>query len=328
MNIFSTLKEQIRDQKITLVFPEGEDVRILEASARLKKEQLVDAILLGDADTIKNAADAHDISLDGIRIIDPYHYEAFEEMVAQMVEIRRGKVTEDQARELLRQTNYFGTMLVKQDIADGLVGGVIYSTGDTVRPGLQIIKTKPNTPLMSGAFLMMRGDEAYIFGDCAINIKPYAEQLAAIAIETAKTAETFGIAPQVAMLSFSTKGSGKGEDVDKVRKATAIAKQQSPTLALDGELQFDAAFVPDIAEKKAPESNVAGKANVFIFPDLEAGNIGYKIAQRLGQFEAVGPILQGMAKPISDLSRGADAEDVYKTAIITASQVISNRKAL
>lgn len=207
------------------------------------------------------------------------------------------------------------------DQADGMVSGAVHSTGDTVRPALQIIKTRPGVARTSGAYIMQRGrDERYLFADNAINIDPNAQELAEIAVESAKTAQLFDIDPKVALLSFSTKGSAKAPQVDKVVEATQIAHELAPDLALDGELQFDAAFVPSVAKQKAPGSDVAGEANVFIFPELQSGNIGYKIAQRFGGFEAIGPILQGLNKPVSDLSRGANEEDVYKLAIITAAQ--------
>ena len=228
--------------------------------------------------------------------------------------------------ELLKDENYFGTMLTHMGITDGLVSGAIHSTGDTVRPALQIIKTKPGISRTSGAFLMMRGNEQekYLFSDCAINVAPSPQELAEIAIASAETAKMFDIEPRVAMLSFSTKGSAKAEQADATIEATRIAKELAPELAIDGELQFDAAYNQSVAQLKAPESEVAGKANVFVFPDLQSGNIGYKIAQRLGNFEAIGPILQGLNKPISDLSRGCNEEDVYKLSIITAAQALSN----
>ncbi len=215
-------------------------------------------------------------------------------------------------------------MLVYLDVVDGLISGAVHSTSDTVRPALQIIKTRPGVNLTSGAFIMLRKNDRFLFSDCAINPDPNAEQLAEIAVESARTAEMFDIDPQVALLSFSTKGSGAGPMVDKVREATEIAKENAPELALDGELQFDSAFSTDVAQKKAPESEVAGQANVFVFPELQSGNIGYKIAQRLGGFEAIGPILQGLNKPIADLSRGSIEEDVYKLSIITANQALMN----
>lgn len=282
----------------------------------------MEPVLVGSPEEIYAAAEEQGFNLTDIEIYDPENYDKFDEMVASFVERRKGKATEEQAREVLKSGNYFGTMLVYQDIADGLISGAVHSTSDTVRPALQIVKTRPGTSLTSGAFLMLRKNDQFIFSDCAINPDPNAEQLAEIAIESARTAKMFGIDPKVALLSFSTKGSASGDMVSKVVEATKIAKEQAPDLALDGELQFDAAFSPDVATKKAPDSDVAGNANVFVFPELQSGNIGYKIAQRLGGFEAIGPILQGLAKPIADLSRGCIEEDVYKLSIITANQFL------
>ena len=249
------------------------------------------------------------------------------EMVVQFVERRNGKADEKQAREILLDNNYFGTMLVYMGIADGMVSGAIHSTGDTVRPALQIIKTKPGISRVSGAFILIRGgqqQEKYLFSDCAINVNPTAEELSEIAIESAKTAELFDIPTNVALLSYSTKGSGTGEAVDKVVKARELIeeKNHNENYHFDGELQFDAAYERKVASLKAPNSDVAGKASVFIFPELQSGNIGYKIAQRLGNFEAIGPILQGLNQPVSDLSRGCNEEDVYKLSIITAAQTL------
>ena len=214
--------------------------------------------------------------------------------------------------------------MVHMGLADGLVSGAVHSTGDTVRPALQIIKTKPGVSRTSGAFIMINSDKSkkYLFSDCAININPNAQELAEIAVESAKTAELFGIEPNVALLSFSTKGSAKSEEALKVAEAARIAKELAPNYNIDGELQFDAAFVPSVGKQKAPDSSVAGEATVFVFPEIQSGNIGYKIAQRFGNFEAIGPILQGLNKPISDLSRGCNEEDVYKLAIITANQAL------
>ncbi len=244
-------------------------------------------------------------------------------MVAAFIERRKGKVTEEDARNILLDENYFGTMLVYMGKAHGLVSGAAHSTADTVRPALQIIKTKPGIRKTSGVFIMVRGDEKYVFADCAINIAPDSQDLAEIAVESAQTAKMFDIDPRVAMLSFSTKGSAKSPETEKVIEAVRLAKEMAPDLTLDGEFQFDAAFVPSVAKKKAPDSVIQGDANVFIFPSLEAGNIGYKIAQRLGNFEAVGPILQGLNQPVNDLSRGCNAEDVYKLSLITAAQALA-----
>ena len=239
-----------------------------------------------------------------------------------MVELRKGKMSDEECRKALSKGNYFGTMLVKMGLADALLGGATYSTADTVRPALQLIKTKPGNKIVSSCFIMVRptadGDERLAMGDCAINIAPTEDELVEIALETAKCAKTFGIDPKVAFLSYSTKGSGKGEAVDKVVNACNKAKEAAPELAIDGELQFDAAVSPVVAGTKCKGSPVAGQANTFIFPDINAGNIGYKIAQRLGGFEAYGPILLGLNAPINDLSRGCNADEVYKMAIITA----------
>ncbi len=323
MPLFTDLGKKISGKGIRIVFPEGTDIRVLGAAVRLKADNLVNPILLGNPDEIGAVADENHWTLRDIEIIDPANYEKIDEMVEAHVERRAGKSDEEKSREALKDAATFGTMLVYQGYADGLVCGAVYSTSDTVRPALQIIKTRPGTKLTSGAFIMLPREEdgnRFIFADCAININPDAEALAGIAVESAKTAELFDIDPKVAMLSFSTKGSASSPEVDKVVEATRIAKEKAPNLAIDGELQFDAAYVYDVAQKKAPESEVAGQANVFVFPEIQSGNIGYKIAQRFGGYQAIGPILQGLNKPISDLSRGCNEEDVYKLSIITAVQ--------
>ena len=248
-----------------------------------------------------------------------------DEMIGAFVDRRKGKNTREEAVEMLKDPAYFGTMLVYQDLAEGMVCGAVYSTGDTVRPALQIIKTRPNVKLISGAFIMVpphTNGQKLVFADCAININPDAQSLAEIAVESAKTAKMFGIDPKVALLSFSSHGSASSPEVDKVNEATKIAKELAPDLTIDGELQFDAAFVPTVAKQKVPDSPLNGEATVYVFPEIQSGNIGYKIAQRLGNFEAVGPIFQGLNKPVSDLSRGCVEEDVFKVAIITANQVL------
>ena len=320
--MFDALKTKISGKDVRIVFPEAMDPRILGAVVRLKRENLLEPVLLGNPDEINESAKAKGFDLTDIEIHDPENYDKFDEMVASFVERRKGKATEEQAREMLKDGNYFGTMLVYLDVVDGLISGAIHSTSDTVRPALQIVKTRPGVNLTSGAFIMLRKNDRFLFSDCAINPDPNAEQLAEIAVESARTAEIFDIDPKVALLSFSTKGSGSGPMVDKVAEATKIAKENAPDLALDGELQFDSAFDTTVAQQKAPDSDVAGHANVFIFPELQSGNIGYKMAQRLGGFEAIGPILQGLNKPIADLSRGCIEEDVYKLSIITANQAL------
>ena len=324
MDLFDNLKQKVAGANKTIVFPEGQEPRIFRAAIRLKNDGLVVPILLGKVDEIKQNAENEGVDLGDIELIDPNTYpeDKFAEMVEAFVERRKGKNTKEQAETMLRDVNYFGTMLVYMDKADGLVSGAIHSTGDTVRPALQIIKTKPGVSRTSGAFVMVKGDERYLFADCAININPGVQELAEIAVESANTAKIFDIDPQVAMLSFSTMGSAKSDEVTKVQEAVKLAKELAPNEKIDGELQFDAAFVPVVAKQKAPESEVAGHANVFIFPELQSGNIGYKIAQRLGGFEAIGPVLQGLNKPVSDLSRGSVEEDVYKVAIITAAQAL------
>ncbi|QTJ59108.1 phosphate acetyltransferase [Dolosigranulum pigrum] len=325
MDLFESLKQKVSGKGMRIVFPEATDARILNAVVRLHSEGLVVPILIGNEAEVHKAAENYRFNLDGIEILDPKDYAEFDAMVDAFVERRNGKATEEQAREILTDVNYFGTMLVYMGKADGLVSGAAHSTADTVRPALQIIKTREGVSRTSGAFIMLRGQERYLFADCAINPNPDAQVLSEIAVESARTAEMFDIDPKVAMLSFSTKGSASGEQADKVIEATKLAKEQNPDLAIDGELQFDAAFVSAVAQAKAPGSNVAGQAKVFVFPELQAGNIGYKIAQRLGGFEAVGPILQGLNQPISDLSRGCVEEDVYKTAIITANQALMSK---
>lgn len=324
MELFESLKQKIRGKNISIVFPEGDDVRILGAASRLAKDGLVNPIILGAKETVEKVAKDADIDLSNLEIIDYLNQPAdqIDEMVSAIVERRKGKTDEAKARQWLKDPNYFGTTLVYMNKINGMVSGANHPTGDTVRPALQIIKTKPGVKLISGAFIMQKGDERYLFADCAINLDPDANALAEIAVESGKVAKTFDIDPKVALLSFSTKGSAKGDMVTKVQEATKLAQEQAPDMAIDGEMQFDAAFVPTVAEKKAPGSKVAGKATVFVFPELQSGNIGYKIAQRFGGFEAIGPILQGLNKPVSDLSRGSNEEDVYKVAIITAAQAL------
>src|SRR4051794_1916682 len=322
-DLFAGIKDQLNGQNMKIVFPEGLDERILTAAGRLAEDKVLTPILVGNIEQIEAKAKELNISLEAAEIYDPANYAAMDELVASFVERRKGKATEEDARKILLDENYFGTMLVYTNKADGLVSGAAHSTADTVRPALQIIKTKQGVSKTSGVFIMVREDEKYVFADCAINIAPDSNDLAEIAIESAKTAKMFGIEPRVAMLSFSTKGSAKSAETDKVAEAVAVAKEREPELTLDGEFQFDAAFVPSVAKSKAPNSEIQGDANVFVFPSLEAGNIGYKIAQRLGNFEAVGPILQGLNRPVNDLSRGCNEEDVYKLALITAAQALS-----
>ncbi|MEM4995942.1 MULTISPECIES: phosphate acetyltransferase [Priestia] len=321
-DLFTGLKQKVSASDVSIVFPEGLDERVLGAVSRLAADNTLKPIVVGNKDAVASKAAELNVKLDGVEVLDPQSYSEFDEMVAAFVERRKGKATEEDARKILLDENYFGTMLVHMNKADGLVSGAAHSTADTVRPALQIIKTRQGVKKTSGVFIMVRGDQKYVFADCAINISPDSQDLAEIAIESARTAEMFDIDPRVAMLSFSTKGSAKSPETEKVANAVEIAKELAPSVTLDGEFQFDAAFVPSVAEKKAPGSVIKGDANVFVFPSLEAGNIGYKIAQRLGNFEAVGPILQGLNKPVNDLSRGCNEEDVYKLALITAAQAL------
>ena len=324
MELFDEIAAKVKGTGKTIVFPEGEDKRILGAAVRLQKDGLIKPILLGTRADIEKTAKDNDFDIADLTIIDPTEYPEADKkaMFDALLERRKGKNTPEQVEEMLKDVSYFGTMLVYMGKADGMVSGAVHSTGSTVRPALQIVKTKPGVHRISGAFLMIKGDQRYIFADCAINIELDAPTMAEVAVQSAKTAKLFGIDPKVALLSFSTKGSAKGDMVTKVADATAKVHEMDPELPADGELQFDAAFVPAVGELKAPGSKVAGHANVLIFPSLEAGNIGYKIAQRFGGFTAVGPILQGLNAPIADLSRGCSEDDAYKVALITAAQAL------
>lgn len=322
LRLIETLKEKLSDEQKTIVLPEGEDERVLSAAVTLKEEGIVTPVLLGNIDKVKSLANELSVDVSSIEIIDPKTSELRAELKESLLERRKGKVDEDKAETLLNDVNYFGTMLVYTKKADGLVSGAVHSTGDTVRPALQIIKTKEGVSKTSGVFFMIKGDEQYVFGDCAINPTLSTEDLAEIAVESNNTAKAFGMTPKVAMLSFSTKGSADTEETEKVRNAVEYAKKLNPDMIVDGEFQFDAAFVPSVAQKKAPDSDIQGDANVFIFPSLEAGNIGYKIAQRLGGYDAIGPILQGLNAPVNDLSRGCSKEDVYNLTLLTAAQAL------
>jgi phosphate acetyltransferase len=324
MPMFGEMIERLKANPKKIVFTEGSDPRILEASSRLLAGYFLEPILVGNPQEIQAASEEAGYNIRGAKIIDPENYEEMDEMVAELCELRKSKgMTPEEALKILRQGNYFGTMLVKMGKADALLGGATYSTADTVRPALQIIKTKPQNKIVSSCFILVRGaasglEEVLAMGDCAININPTEDDLVEIAYETANCARTFGVDPKVAFLSYSTYGSGSGADVDKMHNATIKAKAAYPDLPIDGEIQFDAAVAPRVAKVKCPDSDVAGYANTFIFPDINAGNIGYKIAQRLGGFNAYGPILLGLNAPVNDLSRGCNAEEVYSMAIITA----------
>ncbi len=321
---FGQLINILKKNPKKIVFTEGNDPRILEAASRLLASTFLHPILIGDLQEIADVAEESGFNIRGAEIIDPREYDKMDEMVEMFCELRKSKgVTPEQAKETLTQANYFGTMLVKMGVADSLLGGATYSTADTVRPALQLIKTKPGNTIVSSCFILVRpsatGDnDVLAMGDCAININPTEEELVEIAGETAECAKIFGVDPKVAFLSYSTFGSGKGEAVDRMRNAADKTKAKYPSLPIVGEIQFDAAVSPRVARTKCPGNEVAGHANTFIFPDISSGNIGYKIAQRLGNFEAYGPILLGLNAPVNDLSRGCNAAEVYSMAIITA----------
>lgn len=318
----------IKGKNLTIVLPEGKDERVLEAAIKHQEEGLLHPLVLGDQGEIQKTADKLGKSISNIKILNPETFEKFDEMVDAFAEIRKGKIDREEAEFILkRDLNYFGVMLVKLGYADGLVSGAIHTTADTIRPALQIIRTIPGRKRVSGVMVMLgQNGEQLVFADTAVNITLEADELAEVAVETAHTAKTFGLDPNVAMLSFSTHGSAHHDLATKVARATDLAKEYNPEIKIVGEIQFDAAIDPETAKNKAPESDVAGKCNVFIFPDLQAGNIGYKIAQRLGGYKALGPILQGLNAPVNDLSRGCSAQDVYEIAIITAMQAAERKR--
>lgn len=312
--------EKIKGKGTRIVFTEGSDARILEAAVRLHKENILVPVLLGNRAEILGAANALGFDVEGIEMLDPREYKNMDMMVKKVVELRKGKMDEAMAREACMKTNFFGTMYVKLGCADGLLGGATYSTADTVRPALQLIKARPGNSIVSSCFILIRGEEHLVMGDCSINIDPTADDLVEITLQTAHTVRQFGIEPNIGLLSYSTLGSAKGASVDKVKEAATRLKRMPLDFGVEGELQFDCAVAPEVASLKAPDSKVAGNVNTFIFPNIDAGNIGYKIAARLGGYEAIGPILQGLNAPINDLSRGCNAEEVFKMAIVTAAQ--------
>ena len=321
--MFRKLIQKLKHNPKTIVFTEGTDPRILEASARLLSGTFLTPILVGNQEEVLAAADRECLNVQNVQVLDPATYEGMDEMVEKMVELRKGKMSAEECREALQKANYFGTMLVAMGKADCLLGGATYSTADTVRPALQLVKTKPGNKIVSSCFILVRpyatgGNMVLAMADCAINIDPSEDELVEIASETVQCAKIFGVDPKVAMLSYSTNGSGKGSTVDKMRNATRRLQDMMLDFPVDGEMQFDAAVNPSVGQLKFPGSQVAGYANTFIFPEITAGNIGYKIAQRMGNFDAYGPILLGLNAPINDLSRGCNALEVYSMAIITA----------
>ena len=318
--IINELEGKVKGKGIRIVFTEGWDARVQKAVIDLNKNDVVHPILLGTPGQIAECAQENGLDVSGIEQIDPATFDKLDEMATRMVELRRGKMDLEQCRKAIQSSNYFGTMLVEMGYADGLLGGATYSTADTIRPALQLVKTAPGQPLVSSCFLLVKGSEQYIMGDCSININPTPDELVEITVQTAHTAKQFGVEPKVALLSYSSMGSAKGECVAKMTEAVKRLKRMPIDFEVDGEMQFDCAVSEEVASLKAPGSTVAGHANTFIFPNLSSGNIGYKIAARLGGWEAIGPVLQGLNAPINDLSRGCTSQEIYKMAIVTAAQ--------
>lgn len=318
--IINELEKKVTGSGTRIVFTEGWDPRVQEAAIKLVENNIVVPILLGEPEEIEACAKENGFDVSNIQQMSPKSFDKMEEMATKMVELRRGKLDMETCKKMLQHTNYFGTMLVQMGYADGLLGGATYSTADTVRPALQLVKTAPGNALVSSCFLLVKGDQQYIMGDCSININPNADELVEITVQTAHTAKQFGIDPKVALLSYSSMGSAKGECVAKMTEASLRLKRMPIDFEIDGEMQFDCAVSPEVAALKAPDSKVAGHANTFIFPNLSSGNIGYKIAARLGGWEAIGPVLQGLNAPINDLSRGCTSQEIYKMAIVTAAQ--------
>lgn len=314
------LKKLIMGKNVRIMFTEGWDPRVMRAASRLAKEQIVIPVLNGPRDMIVETAENKQIDLSGVEILDRIEYQRMDEMILKMVELRKGKLSALECCDLLEKENYFATMCLAMDDVDGLIGGATISTRETLRAALQLIKTRQGCDIVSSCFLMTKGSTQYIFGDCSLNIDPSVDELVDITMQCAKTAQVFGIEPKVGLLSYSTYGSGAGASVDKVREAVKRLRRLPLGYEVDGEMQLDAAVAQEVAELKAPDSLIAGKINTFIFPTLDAGNIGYKLMARFGGFEAVGPILQGMRKPLNDLSRGANEDEIYKMAIVTAAQ--------
>ena len=328
MSVLDTIRQRAKADPKHIVLAEGTEERTVQAVAQIQLEGIADVTLLGKTDEILAVAKKFNVSLDSVTLVDPENDPDFSDYVAAYYEMRKEKgVTPEKAKAMMKDTKFYAAMMIKKGRGDGMVAGAISTTGDTLRPGLQIIKTAPGVSTVSSCFIMEVPDKSYgdngvlIFGDCAVNIEPTAEQLAAIAIASAQTGKALcGIEPKVAMLSFSTKGSAKHENVDKVAQATALVKELAPELNVDGELQADAALVEKVGQLKSPGSPVAGHANVLVFPDLQAGNIGYKLVQRLAGAKAIGPVCQGFAKPINDLSRGCSVEDIVSVVAMTAVQ--------
>jgi phosphate acetyltransferase len=324
----STLLERARADRQRVVLPEGEDDRILRAASTLLSRQVADLTILGNEGRIRARAAELGLDLDAAQIVEPATSELLEPFAEEYARLRAHKgMTIERAREIVRDVSYFGTMMVHTGEADGMVSGAAHTTAHTIKPSFEIIKTKPGTSIVSSVFLMCLADRVLVYGDCAVNPDPTAEQLADIAISSAATADQFGVAPRVAMLSYSTGQSGTGADVDKVRAATDFVRERRPDLDVEGPIQYDAAVDASVAHTKLPDSAVAGKATVFVFPDLNTGNNTYKAVQRSAGAIAVGPVLQGLNKPVNDLSRGALVQDIVNTVAITAVQAQADKAA-
>lgn len=326
MDFIESIKERVKLNKKTIILPESEDIRVIEAARKTTDEGFANVLLIGDRKNLER--DFPNIKLDDIKIINPVESQNYDEYVNSFYELRKEKgITIEKAKEFMKNSIYFGTMMIKQGHADGLVAGSICSTADTIRPALQILKTAPSISFVSSFFIIIVPDSKYgengifLFSDCAIMENPDAEQLSEIAIVSANSwRKIIKTEPRIAMLSYSTMGSASSEQVEKVSKATSLVKQKNPEIIVDGEIQLDAAIVPNVAAKKAPNSKTGGNANVLIFPDLNAGNIGYKLAERLAKAKAYGPMCQGIAKPVNDLSRGCSSDDIVGVIAITALQ--------
>src|SRR5690625_3186159 len=326
VDLFTFIKEKLKQhRKKRIIFPEYMDERILKAANHLAEEGIITPIFIGEEEAVLQSAKRFHITLQAYEVLSFETYPDKEGLIRTFIERRYHKVDWKSTEQALLDPNFFATMLVYVNIADGLLSGAMHTTSSAIRPALQIIKTKPDTKKVSGAYLMVRGEEKYIFADCAVNIAPSSDDLAEITIQSARTARLLQIDPKVALLSFSSMGSAQSEETETIGQALHKVKQLEPTLLVDGELQFDAAYVPQLALKKAPTYSIKGDANVFVFPSLEAGNISCKITERLGHFQAIGPILQGLNRPVNLLSRGCNEDDVYKVALITALQATENR---
>lgn len=324
IDIFKNIKKKLAlSSRKRIVFPEVMDERVLRAANRLAEEKIVTPIYIGDEAVVQAHAEKYKLNLVNYEVLDPNNFADIDKLAKICVERRKGRIDLATAYEKLKEANYFATILVYANYADGLVSGAVHTTSTAVRPSLEIIKPKPKMKEVSGAYILVKEDEQFIFADCAIHIAPTSEQLAEITFQSAETAKLLEMEPKVAMLSFSTVGSAQSPETERITEAVKKVKAFNPSFLVDGEIQFDAAYLPALAAKKAPDSAIQGDANVFVFPSLEAGNIGCKIAERLGGFQAIGPLIQGLNRPVNLLSRGCAEDDVYKVALFTALQASS-----